>query len=74
MPTFDVVSEVDMQEVRNAVDQARREIANRYDFKDTDSSIELEGQRRSSSTPRARSGSRRSRRCSRRRSSSARCR
>jgi uncharacterized protein YajQ (UPF0234 family) len=41
MPTFDVVSEVDMQEVRNAVDQAAREIANRYDFKGTNSTIEL---------------------------------
>ena len=41
MPSFDVVSEVDMQEVRNAVDQAARELANRYDFKGTDSSIEL---------------------------------
>ena len=41
MPSFDVVSEVDDQEVRNAVDQAAREIANRYDFKGTDSSIEL---------------------------------
>jgi uncharacterized protein YajQ (UPF0234 family) len=41
MPTFDVVSEVDRQEVRNAVDQARREIATRFDFKDTHSSIEL---------------------------------
>lgn len=41
MPSFDVVSEVDGQEVRNAVDQAAREIANRFDFKDTDSSVEL---------------------------------
>jgi cyclic-di-GMP-binding protein len=41
MPTFDVVSEVDRQEVRNAVDQAQREIANRFDFKGTDSSLEL---------------------------------
>ncbi|HEY8527826.1 MAG TPA: YajQ family cyclic di-GMP-binding protein [Acidimicrobiales bacterium] len=41
MPSFDVVSEIDMQEVRNAVDQASREVANRYDFKGTDSSIEL---------------------------------
>ena len=41
MPTFDVVSEVDMQEVRNAVDQARREVATRYDFKNTNSTIEL---------------------------------
>jgi uncharacterized protein YajQ (UPF0234 family) len=41
MPSFDVVSEVDFQEVRNAVDQAAREIATRFDFKGTDSSIEL---------------------------------
>ena len=41
MPTFDVVSQVDMQEVRNALDQARREISTRFDFKGTDSSIEL---------------------------------
>jgi uncharacterized protein YajQ (UPF0234 family) len=41
MPTFDVVSEVDMQEVRNAIDQASREVATRFDFKDTGSSIEL---------------------------------
>jgi uncharacterized protein YajQ (UPF0234 family) len=41
VPSFDVVSELDRQEVRNAVDQASREIANRFDFKNTDSSIEL---------------------------------
>jgi uncharacterized protein YajQ (UPF0234 family) len=41
MPTFDVVSEVDMQEVRNAVDQASREASTRFDFKGTDSSVEL---------------------------------
>ena len=41
MPSFDVVSEVDMQEVRNAVDQASRELGQRYDFKGTNSSIEL---------------------------------
>ncbi len=41
MPTFDVVSEVDLQEVRNAVDQASREIGTRFDFKGTDSSVEL---------------------------------
>ena len=35
MPTFDVVSEVDLQEVRNAVDQTHREVANRFDFKGT---------------------------------------
>jgi len=39
--SFDVVSEVDLQEVRNAVDQASREISQRYDFKGTNSSIEL---------------------------------
>jgi uncharacterized protein YajQ (UPF0234 family) len=41
MPTFDVVSQVDMQEVRNAVDQANREAGTRFDFKGTESSIEL---------------------------------
>jgi len=40
MPSFDVVSEVDHQEVRNAVDQAQRELTTRYDFKGTNSSIE----------------------------------
>lgn len=40
MPSFDIVSEVDRQEVRNAVDQAQREISTRFDFKNTDSSIE----------------------------------
>ena len=41
MASFDVVSEVDRQEVRNAVDQAVRELTNRYDFKGTNSSIDL---------------------------------
>ena len=41
MPSFDVVSEVDEQEVRNAVDQAAREVAQRFDFKNTESSVEL---------------------------------
>jgi len=40
MPSFNVVSEVDWQEVRNAVDQANREIGTRYDFKGTDARIE----------------------------------
>jgi cyclic-di-GMP-binding protein len=40
MPSFDVVSQVDRQEVRNAVDQAQREIGTRFDFKGTGSSIE----------------------------------
>jgi cyclic-di-GMP-binding protein len=37
--SFDIVSEVDMQEVANAVDQARRELAQRFDFKGTDTEI-----------------------------------
>ena len=40
MPSFDVVSEIDRQELKNAVDQAQRELSNRYDFKNTNSSIE----------------------------------
>ncbi len=40
MPSFDIVSEVDRQELRNAVDQAQREMGQRFDFKGTDSSIE----------------------------------
>jgi cyclic-di-GMP-binding protein len=42
MPSFDVVSEIDLQEVRNAVDQASREVANRFDFKNTGSSVTLD--------------------------------
>jgi len=44
MPSFDVVSEFDVQEVRNAVDQAAREATTRFDFKGTDSSVELQGE------------------------------
>ena len=40
MPSFDVVSEVNRQEVKNAVEQANREVANRYDFKGSDARIE----------------------------------
>lgn len=40
MPSFDVVSEVDMHELRNAVDQANREISNRFDFKGSDAKVE----------------------------------
>lgn len=39
--SFDIVSQVDLQEVRNAVDQAQREIGQRFDFKGTSSAIEL---------------------------------
>ena len=42
MPSFDITSEVDHQEIRNAVDQATREVTNRFDFKNTDPSIELD--------------------------------
>jgi uncharacterized protein YajQ (UPF0234 family) len=41
MPSFDIVSQVDMQEVRNAVDQAARELATRYDFKGTHTTVTL---------------------------------
>lgn len=41
MPSFDISSEIEEQEVRNAVDQAQREITTRFDFKGTDSSIDL---------------------------------
>jgi len=44
VPSFDVVSEVDMQEIRNAVDQASRELATRFDFKGTDSVVALKDQ------------------------------
>ena len=38
-PSFDIVSEIDAQEVRNALDQARREISTRFDFKNTGTEI-----------------------------------
>lgn len=41
MPTFDIVSEVDMPEVNNALDQARREVGTRFDFKGVDASFEI---------------------------------
>jgi len=43
MPSFDIVSEVDLQEVRNAVDQANREVTTRFDFKGVDASFEQTG-------------------------------
>jgi len=42
MASFDVVSEVDMHEVSNAVDQANREVSTRFDFKGTDSKFEVD--------------------------------
>lgn len=41
MPSFDVVSELDLHEVSNAVDQANREVGTRYDFKGVNASFEL---------------------------------
>ena len=41
MPSFDIVSQVNQQEVKNAVEQANKEIQNRYDFKGSDARIEL---------------------------------
>ena len=43
MPSFDVVSEVDLQEVRNATDQANREVGTRFDFKGSDAHLGLVG-------------------------------
>jgi uncharacterized protein YajQ (UPF0234 family) len=40
MPSFDIVSEVNKVELKNAVDQANKEIANRFDFKGSDARIE----------------------------------
>jgi cyclic-di-GMP-binding protein len=42
MPSFDVVSEIDTHELTNAVDQAIRELSQRFDFKGTDAAFELE--------------------------------
>ena len=41
MPSFDIVSEVNQQEVKNAVEQTNKEIANRFDFKGSDARLEL---------------------------------
>ncbi|WP_111497770.1 MULTISPECIES: YajQ family cyclic di-GMP-binding protein [Marinobacter] len=42
MPSFDIVSEIDMHEVTNAVDQARRDLGNRWDFKNVEAGFELD--------------------------------
>lgn len=44
MPAFDVVSEVDLQEVRNAVDQSSRELRTRFDFRGVDAGFTLDGE------------------------------
>ncbi|MFZ5557639.1 MAG: YajQ family cyclic di-GMP-binding protein [Pseudomonadota bacterium] len=41
MPSFDIVSQVDKQELRNAVDQTNKEVGNRFDFKGSDARVEL---------------------------------
>lgn len=41
MPSFDIISEFDKQELKNAIDQANKEVGSRFDFKGTDSSFEL---------------------------------
>ena len=41
MPSFDIVSEVNLVEVKNALDQSNKEITNRYDFKGSDARVEL---------------------------------
>ena len=40
MPSFDIVSEVDKQEIRNAIDQVNKEVATRFDFKGSDARVE----------------------------------
>ena len=44
MPSFDIVSEVNQVEVRNAVDQCNKEITNRFDFKGSDARVEIQDQ------------------------------
>ena len=43
MPSFDIVSEVNQVEVRNAVDQANKEVSTRFDFKGSDARVEYDG-------------------------------
>lgn len=45
MPSFDIVSKVDQQEVRNAIDQASREITTRFDFKDIDATYKWDAEK-----------------------------
>ena len=42
MPSFDIVSQVDRQEVKNAVEQTNKEVSNRFDFKGSDARVEVE--------------------------------
>jgi len=43
MSSFDIVSEVDKHELTNSIDQTNREVANRFDFKGTNSKVEIQG-------------------------------
>jgi uncharacterized protein YajQ (UPF0234 family) len=45
MPSYDIVSKLDMGEIKNALDQARREIDGRYDFKGSNTTIELKDEK-----------------------------
>ena len=42
MPSFDIVSEVDLHELNNALDQSNREVGTRFDFKGVDASFEMD--------------------------------
>ena len=44
MPTFDIVSEVNQVEVKNAVEQSNKEVSNRFDFKGSDARVEIQEQ------------------------------
>ena len=47
MPSFDIVSEVNQVEVRNAVDQCNKEVSNRFDFKGSDARVEINDKEKS---------------------------
>jgi len=51
MPSFDIISEVDKHELTNAVDQATRELGNRFDFRNVEASFSLDDQTITSSAP-----------------------
>lgn len=51
MPSFDIVSEIDLQEVNNAVENAERELATRFDFRNVPASFELNEKIRPSKLP-----------------------
>ena len=51
MPSFDIISEVDVHELTNAVDQANRELANRFDFKNVDAKFVLDDKLITQSAP-----------------------